>query len=115
MLGIIGNAGGRTLRHLAGRTDFVSGCQLLISIKPSGQISPGLEPPCLVLIDKALHDEGTIYHYQPPGDFSHGDADILARLKTHFTIFRSRHVAGPRGPPTRPTGKLRPPSMPNGN
>lgn len=84
VFGIIGNAVGAPFAVLLAEQLFVSGCRLLISITSSGQISPDLEPPCFVLIDKALRDEGTSYHYQPPADFSHADADLLEQLKDAF-------------------------------
>jgi len=49
---------------------FAAGCELLISITSSGQISALGEPPYFILIDRALRDEGTSYHYLPPSDFS---------------------------------------------
>ena len=49
---------------------FASGCQLLISITSAGQIMPVGQPPYFVLIERALRDEGTSYHYLPPSPFS---------------------------------------------
>lgn len=48
---------------------FASGCRLLISITSAGRIAPHLQPPCYVLIDRALRDEGTSLHYLPEGQF----------------------------------------------
>jgi hypothetical protein len=31
-------------------------------------------PPYFVLIERALRDEGTSYHYQEPAEFSHAHA-----------------------------------------
>jgi hypothetical protein len=33
----------------------------------AGQILPGRAPPYFILIDRALRDDGTSYHYLPPG------------------------------------------------
>jgi uridine phosphorylase len=49
---------------------FVSGCQLLISITSAGQITPLGGPPYFVLIERALRDKGTSYHYLPPAPYS---------------------------------------------
>jgi uridine phosphorylase len=49
---------------------FASGCQFLISITSAGQIISMGCPPYVVLIEKALRDEGTSYHYQPPSPYS---------------------------------------------
>ena len=35
--------------------------------------------PYFVLIDRALRDEGTSYHYLPPGDFAPADPNLLDR------------------------------------
>ena len=53
---------------------FASGCRLLISITSAGQIAPMQAPPYFVLIDRALRDEGTSYHYLPASEYS--DADV---------------------------------------
>jgi uridine phosphorylase len=69
-LGIIGCAVGASFAVLLAEQLFASGCELLISVTSSGQIDPELRAPCFVLIEKALRDEGTSYHYMPPSDFS---------------------------------------------
>lgn len=91
--GVIGTAVGASFAVLLAEQLFASGCNLLISITSAGQIAPDLLPPCYVLIDKALRDEGTSYHYLPPTDFSHADPALLARLagafdKLPFTVNR---------------------------
>jgi uridine phosphorylase len=63
---------------------FATGCRLLISITSSGQLRELRRPPYFVLIDKALRDEGTSYHYLPPAEFSHAPPDLLARLSGAF-------------------------------
>jgi uridine phosphorylase len=48
----------------------------------AGQIVPPLEhngtPPYFVVIDRALRDEGTSYHYLPPGEFAESDPVLVA-------------------------------------
>lgn len=82
--GAIGNAVGASFAVLLAEQLFVSGCELLVSITSAGRIAPDLEPPCFILIDKALRDEGTSYHYLPPTEFSHIRPDVLARLDGAF-------------------------------
>ena len=36
----------------------------------AGQILPMQAPPYFIVIDRALRDEGTSYHYLPPSDYS---------------------------------------------
>jgi uridine phosphorylase len=49
---------------------FVSGCELLLSVTSAGQIQPVQPPPYFIIIDRALRDEGTSYHYLPPSEYS---------------------------------------------
>ncbi|MEO5365601.1 MAG: nucleoside phosphorylase [Magnetococcus sp. WYHC-3] len=83
-MGIIGHAVGASFAVLLAEQLFVSGCRLLVSMTSAGQIAPALKLPCFILIERALRDEGTSYHYLPPGDFSHGNADLLHGLAGAF-------------------------------
>ncbi len=76
--GIVGCAVGAAFAVLIAEELFVSGCQLLISVTSSGQIRPIQPPPYFVIIDRALRDEGTSYHYLPPSQFSEADAGLVA-------------------------------------
>src|SRR6266702_7098255 len=71
--GIIGRVVGAPFAVLVAEELFASGCQLLISITSAGQILPLGPPPYVILIEKALRDEGTSYHYVPPAPYSHLD------------------------------------------
>ncbi len=79
-VGIIAQAVGASFAVLLAEQLFVSGCKLLLSMTSSGKISPSLETPSIVLIDKALRDEGTSYHYLPPADYSVANPTFLAAL-----------------------------------
>jgi uridine phosphorylase len=68
-VGIIGRAVGASFAVLVAEELFVSGCQLLISVTSAGQITPLGQPPYFVLIERALRDEGTSYHYLPPAPY----------------------------------------------
>ena len=68
--GIIGRVVGAPFAVLVAEELFVAGCRLLISVTSAGQIAPLSIPPYVVLIDKALRDEGTSYHYLPPAPYS---------------------------------------------
>jgi uridine phosphorylase len=87
-LGLIGCAVGAPFAVLIAEQLFASGCRLLISMTSAGQLAPLRPPPYFVLIDKALRDEGTSYHYQPPSEFSHADAALLARMDGAFAQLR---------------------------
>ena len=82
--GIIGCAVGASFAVLVAEELFASGCELLISVTSAGQIVRIGDPPYFVLIEKALRDEGTSYHYVPPADFSHIAPELLSMLGDAF-------------------------------
>jgi uridine phosphorylase len=82
--GIVGCAVGASFAVLVAEQLFACGCQLLIDVTSSGQILPKGEPPYFVLIEKALRDEGTSYHYLPPSDYSNIDDRLLNILEGAF-------------------------------
>jgi uridine phosphorylase len=75
--GIIGCAVGAPFAVLLAEELFVSGCQFLISMTSAGQIVPQGEPPYFVVIDRALRDEGTSYHYLGPSEFAAADPALV--------------------------------------
>ncbi|HML12601.1 MAG TPA: nucleoside phosphorylase [Xanthobacteraceae bacterium] len=87
-LGLVGCAVGAPFAVLVAEQLFASGCRLLISMTSAGQLAPLKPPPYFVLIDKALRDEGTSYHYLPPEEFSHVEATLLARMDGAFAHLR---------------------------
>lgn len=83
-LGVLGCAVGSSFAVLVAEELFVSGCKLLISVTSSGQITPVQAPPYFVLIDRALRDEGTSYHYLPPSPYSEAPENLLKALDGAF-------------------------------
>jgi len=79
-IGVVGCAVGAAFAVLVAEEMFASGCDLLISVTSSGQITPQGAPPYFILIDRAWRDEGTSYHYLPPADWSAAPETGLARL-----------------------------------
>src|SRR4051812_22701345 len=77
-VGILGRAVGAPFAVLVAEELFACGCRLLISITSAGQIVPVAPPPYFVVIDRALRDEGTSYHYAPPSEFAEADPSLLA-------------------------------------
>ena len=81
-LGIIGCAVGASFAVLLAEELFASGCRFLVSMTSAGQIAAppqhrGASPPYFVVIDRALRDEGTSYHYLPPGEFAEADPALV--------------------------------------
>ena len=60
---------------------FASGCRLLISVTSAGQIVSAGPPPYFVIIDRALRDEGTSYHYAAPDIFAEADPGLIGAAK----------------------------------
>jgi uridine phosphorylase len=77
-IGIVDRAVGAPFAVLVAEQVFVSGCRLLISLTSAGQIVASGPPPYFVLIDRALRDEGTSYHYLPAAPFAAAPPDLLA-------------------------------------
>jgi len=76
--GVVGSAVGASFAVLVAEQLFVSGCELLISIASAGQILENGPPPYHILIERALRDEGTSYHYLPPSVFAEAEPGLLA-------------------------------------
>ncbi len=68
--GIIGRVVGAPFAVLVAEELFACGCELLVSITSAGQIVSLGQPPYVVLIEQALRDEGTSYHYLPPSPYT---------------------------------------------
>ena len=75
--GIVGSAVGASFAVLLAEELFVSGCRLLISMTSAGQIVAEGSTPYFVVIDRALRDEGTSYHYLPPAEFAEADDALV--------------------------------------
>jgi uridine phosphorylase len=80
-LGFIGCAVGASFAVLVAEELFASGCRLLVSMTSAGQLVDLRPPPYFVLIERALRDEGTSYHYLPPAEFSFADDGLLTAIE----------------------------------
>lgn len=78
LFGILGCAVGAAFAVLVAEELFACGCRLLLSMTSAGQIATDLPPPYFFLIDRALRDEGTSYHYLPPAEFADADRVLAA-------------------------------------
>jgi uridine phosphorylase len=75
--GIVGHVVGGSFAVLAAEQLFASGCGLLISVASAGQITDVGPPPYYILIERALRDEGTSYHYLPPSNYVAADPALV--------------------------------------
>jgi hypothetical protein len=87
-IGLIGNAVGGSFAVLLAEQLFSSGCKLLLSITSAGQILPKKEPPFFILLDKALRDEGTSFHYLPPSEYSFLNSGLADAVQNAMRDFR---------------------------
>jgi uridine phosphorylase len=93
-VGIIGRAVGASFAVLLAEQLFASGCKLLLSMTSAGQLVQPMEPPYFILIEKAIRDEGTSYHYLPPSDFSFLKSDLKEKLTNAFDILDQKIFSG---------------------
>jgi uridine phosphorylase len=93
--GIVGCAVGAPFAVLVAEELFACGCQFLISLTSAGQIVAAGDPPYFVIIDRALRDEGTSYHYAPAENFAEADARIVQTAVSAVTHAGSRAYVGP--------------------
>ena len=82
-VGIVGCAVGASYAVLVAEQLFASGCRLLLSITSSGQVTTLGPPPYFILIERALRDEGTSYHYLPSdSEYAEADPGLLVIAET---------------------------------
>ena len=93
-LGFVGCVVGAPFAVLVAEQLFASGCRFLISITSAGQLIELAPPPYFIVIEKALRDEGTSYHYQPPSEFSHADASLQGRIAGAISDLGISVIAG---------------------
>jgi uridine phosphorylase len=75
--GIIGCAVGAAFSVLLAEQAFASGCELLISLSSAGQIIASERAPYFILIERALRDEGTSYHYLAPSRYADANPALI--------------------------------------
>ncbi|HEY4920867.1 MAG TPA: nucleoside phosphorylase [Xanthobacteraceae bacterium] len=76
--GIVGHAVGGSFAVLVAEQLFASGCELLVNVTSAGQITDVGPPPYYILIERALRDEGTSYHYLPAANYAEAEPGLLA-------------------------------------
>jgi uridine phosphorylase len=75
--GIVGRAVGGAFAVLVAEQLFAAGCQLLVSVVSAGQITNLGTPPYYIVLERALRDEGTSYHYLPPSAYVAADPALV--------------------------------------
>jgi uridine phosphorylase len=77
-VGIISGAVGAPFAVLIAEELFACGCRLLLSVTSAGQIIPAAPPPYFVIVERALRDDGTSYHYIPPSEYAEANPHLVA-------------------------------------
>ncbi len=93
-IGVIAHTVGAPFAVLVAEQLFASGVELVINLTSAGQLVDLGPPPYFVLIDRALRDEGTSYHYLPSADFAEADAALVATLMPALTAAAGRLLCG---------------------
>jgi uridine phosphorylase len=57
-----------------------SGAQVILGLTSAGRVGCSLPVPSLVIVEEAIRDEGTSYHYLPPSNSVCSNAALVARL-----------------------------------
>lgn len=94
-VGVVGCAVGAPFAVLVAEELFESGCRLLLSVTSAGQIVSAGPTPYFIIIDRALRDEGTSYHYAAASDYGEADAAMVAMADRAVKAAGLRAIVGP--------------------
>ena len=92
--GIVGCVVGASYAVLVAEELFASGCKFLVSMTSSGQILPVQAPPYFIVIERALRDEGTSYHYLPLSEYSEASPHLTQMAREALTAAGIRIQSG---------------------
>jgi uridine phosphorylase len=90
----LGCAVGAPFAVLIAEELFACGCRLLLSMTSAGQITASGPTPYFVVIDRALRDEGTSYHYAPPSEYADADPQLIASACEALKHEKQRVIVG---------------------
>jgi uridine phosphorylase len=93
-IGIVGCVVGAPFAVLIAEELFASGCRMLLSLTSAGQITPAGSTPYFVIIDRALRDEGTSYHYAVPSEYADADPRLVTLAADALKQMDQRVVVG---------------------
>ena len=92
--GIVGCAVGAPFAVLIAEELFASGCRLLVSLTSAGQINASGPTPYFVIVDRALRDEGTSYHYAEPAEYAEAEPRLVAAAAAALRQTKQRFFVG---------------------
>lgn len=94
-VGVVGGTVGAPFAVLVAEELLASGCEALVTISSAGLVAPDARPPFFVLVDRALRDEGTSYHYQPPARWAEAAPKLLAEVAGGLAGTAAKVLRGP--------------------
>ena len=62
----------------------VSGARVILGLTSAGRVSPSMSLPGLVIVTRAIRDEGTSYHYLPPTETVDASPKLLQLLESEL-------------------------------
>jgi uridine phosphorylase len=93
-VGIIGCAVGAPFAVLIAEELLESGCRLILSVTSAGQIVPAGLTPYFVVINRALRDEGTSYHYAEPSEYGEANVKLVELAANALRAAGLRFIVG---------------------
>jgi uridine phosphorylase len=94
-IGIMTGFGGGSPMTVELAEEFCAmGAGRMILMTWGGMLQPGMQPGEIVVVERAIRDEGTSYHYLPPGKYVAADAALTDRLEA---AIRKRGAVPRRG------------------
>ncbi len=92
--GIIGGTVGASFAVLVAEELFALGCKALVTISSAGLIAEQYQTPLFLLIEQALRDEGTSYHYLPAERYAQASPALLQVVTTILTDAGIKYECG---------------------
>lgn len=82
-VGIMTGFGGGSPMTVELAEEFIAmGAKCLILMTWGGMLQPEIKPGDIVVVDRAIRDEGASYHYLPPAKYVEADATLADQLAT---------------------------------
>jgi len=78
--GIVARTIGGPYAVLVAEQLIASGAGIVLGLTSAGRVAGSLPLPSLMVVQEAIRDEGTSYHYLPPSDSVHANAELVATL-----------------------------------
>ncbi|MDA8429666.1 MAG: nucleoside phosphorylase [Geobacteraceae bacterium] len=92
--GIIGGTVGASFAVLVAEELFALGCRALVTISSAGLIAEQFQAPLFLLIEQALRDEGTSYHYLPPERYALAASPLLEAVDRRLNVAGLQCIRG---------------------